>query len=120
MRALGLSQCPGVLRMILLPDHGAAKVTAPAPEPAQAVSAAVASLTELAAALPAGAETVSHCGGGHQSRHTCWVPLSVSQGLPLHCLPLCRSVCARALASGFLSSGGQVVMIGSPLLSPET
>ncbi|GAX73682.1 hypothetical protein CEUSTIGMA_g1133.t1 [Chlamydomonas eustigma] len=39
--------------------------------------------------------------------HACWLPLSVTMGLPLHCLPLCSAVCARALNAGFLTTEGR-------------
>lgn len=36
-----------------------------------------------------------------------WLPLSLSLGLPLYCLPLCQAVCANSELSGFLSDAGR-------------
>jgi hypothetical protein len=51
-------------------------------------------------------------GSGAQPR---WAPLSLSLGMPLHCLPLCRAVCGRATAAGFLSPEGRAAQAAGSL-----
>ena len=36
-----------------------------------------------------------------------WLPLCLSLGLPIYCLPLCQAVCANSELSGFLSDVGR-------------
>ncbi|KAG1655890.1 hypothetical protein FOA52_006088 [Chlamydomonas sp. UWO 241] len=44
-----------------------------------------------------------------------WAPLSLSLGMPLQCLPLCRAVCGRATAAGFLSPEGRAAQAAGSL-----
>lgn len=103
VRALGLACCVGVLRLMLWPR--ADDSTAPVELPAAAASAAAsrqrpstASSAAAAATLGAGAWRVPAPLLQQQQPQqqwqepVVWVPLSLSLGLPLHCLPLCRLV----------------------------
>lgn len=105
VRALGLACCVGVLRLMLWPRPAdSAAPAAPAEHPA-AASVAAASRQLHSASSSAAAAVTPGAGAGRvpaplqqqQPQHqwqepVVWVPLSVSLGLPLHCLPLCRLV----------------------------
>ncbi len=89
LRALGLAGGVGALRLVQLPSAGPPRAPLPAP--------------------PDEAEG-GEGGGGAVRQHLLpgeWLPLSLHQGVPLYCLPLCKAVCAQAQAAGFLSAAGQ-------------
>jgi hypothetical protein len=89
VRQMGLTRTTGVLRLLQLP----------APTPSAAAAQA---------GLVLGSDVAVADGSGSR-----WVPLSLHQGLPMYCLPLCKAVCGHAAAADFLSAEGQAAQVES-------